>query len=54
LRLEADAVDGVLRGDCFVLRLDCGLDRGAEAVGIGDPGDLEIDDLDPVKPAEIV
>jgi hypothetical protein len=53
LRLEADAVDRVLRGNRLVLRLDRRLDRGPEAVGIGDPGNLEIDDLDPIKPSQI-
>jgi hypothetical protein len=53
LRLKADTVDRVLRRNRLVLRLDRRLDRGPEAVGIGDPGNLEIDDLDPVEPAEI-
>jgi hypothetical protein len=45
LRLKADAIDRVLRSNRLVLRLDRRLDRGPEAVGIGDPGNLEIDDL---------
>ena len=54
LRLEADAVDGIFCGNRLVLCFDGGLDRGAEAVGIGDPGNLKIDDVDPVKAAQIV
>jgi hypothetical protein len=53
LCLEADTVDRVLRGNGFVLGLDRCLDRGSEALRISDPGDLEIDNLDPVKPAQV-
>jgi hypothetical protein len=53
LCFKADTVDCVLCGNGFVLGLDRCLDRGSEALRISDPGNLEIDNLDPVKPAQV-
>jgi hypothetical protein len=53
LCLEADTVDCVLRGNGFVFGPDRRLNRGTETFRIGDPGNLEIYNLDAVKPAQI-
>ena len=52
-RLRGGYVDCVLRGNCFVFGLDRRLDRSTEAFRIRDAGNLEIDNLDSVKPTQV-